>query len=469
MKKLFVSVLAAFAIFWAVWFFSFRHYLIWLEGYSFFAALPDVASNFFAVNEGLQGYIGAFLHQFYAMPAVGAAIQSLLTVVPVFCLGVVVLRLFKNPEKLLWIAMLPLPYVAYRQFWDLHLYKTITVDFVSIVLMLVALAVTAVWKVKADIPKAFANKYVSIAVAVAVIASSLYFLIGDDKGKKVHEEYARLEYLGENHKWNEILKVVTPKDAAADPLKRAYALLALSETGNLTEWAFRYGLDSQNNFVFTDRIDPLYLNFNALFYQCNGMHNAVIQQSYQQGIQSVTGVSFSTVRRLADTYLALKDYALAKKYIDILAHSTCHGKWVKERLPQLEAIRTMVPAYEYDANQSNIANFIHTISSMVDMNRDNRKYADLLFCALLSEEEGEMFKSMFRNMAVYHYPSGKDLPRLYEEALVLISMTEPQVLAGFTISEDTQRRFYDYVSLMNAGKGTQALRKHADTYWAYSY
>lgn len=78
-------------------------------------------------------------------------------------------------------------------------------------------------------------------------------------------------------------------------------------------------------------------------------------------------------------------------------------------------------------------------------------------------------KNLFRNIAAYQYPSGKDLPRLYEEALVLISMTEPQVLAGFTISEDTQRRFYDYVSLMNAGKGNQALRKHADTYWAYSY
>jgi hypothetical protein len=129
----------------------------------------------------------------------------------------------------------------------------------------------------------------------------------------------------------------------------------------------------------------------------------------------------------------------------------------------------MVPAYEYDANQSNIANFIHTISSMVDMNRDNRKYADLLFCALLSEEEGEMFKSMFRNLAVYQYPSGKDLPRLYEEALILIAMTEPEVLNGFTISVDTQQRFSDYVGLMNAGRGTQALRKHADTYWAYSY
>lgn len=469
MKKFLSASVAIFAILWSVWFFAFRHYLIWLEGYSFFSALPDFFSQYMNAKEGLPGYVGAFLHQFYAMPAAGAAIQAAMAVLPALCLAVAVMRLFKEPEKVLWIAFLPIPVVVYRQFWDLNMYYTVIFSLVSVAFMFAVLLATSFRKPQIQLPKILGTRFMTLAVAVICTVLSLYFLLAADANNRKHEEYARLEYLGENHKWNDILKSVTPKDASADELKRAYALLALSETGNLAEWAFRYGLDSQNNFVFPDKVDPLYLNFNSLFYQCNAMHNGVIQQSYQQGIQSVTGVSFSTVRRLADTYLALKDYALAKKYIDILAHSTCHRKWVKKRLPQLEAIRTMVPAYEYDANQSNIANFIHTISSMVDMNRDNRKYADLLFCALLSEEEGEMFKSMFRNLAVYQYPSGKDLPRLYEEALILIAMTEPEVLNGFTISVDTQQRFSDYVGLMNAGRGTQALRKHADTYWAYSY
>ena len=106
---------------------------------------------------------------------------------------------------------------------------------------------------------------------------------------------------------------------------------------------------------------------------------------------------------------------------------------------------------------------------MVDRNRSNRKYADLLLCSLLADEEGDTFVKLFTYVAQAQYPDGKNLPRLYEEALVLISMVEPHVLEGFTISEDTQRRFYDYIGLMNAGKGNQALRKHADTYWAYSY
>lgn len=48
-------------------------------------------------------------------------------------------------------------------------------------------------------------------------------------------------------------------------------------------------------------------------------------------------------------------------------------------------------------------------------------------------------------------------------------MVDPAAVEGFAISEDTRNRFADYVSLMNAGRGNQALKKYADTYWAYSY
>ena len=79
--KLLILVSAVlFVIFWSVWFFCYRHYLIWLEGYSFFSTLPDFLPQYLGAKEGIPGYIGAFLHQFYAMPALGAAIQAFLTI-----------------------------------------------------------------------------------------------------------------------------------------------------------------------------------------------------------------------------------------------------------------------------------------------------------------------------------------------------------------------------------------------------
>jgi len=458
-----------FLIFWAVWFFFYRHYLIWLEGYSFFSTLPDFASQYLRVEEGLPGYIGSFLHQFYSMPAIGAAIQSLITLCPSICLAVIVVRVFKNPETVLWIALLPLPFMTYRLFWDLYLYYTLIAVLVFVAVMLAVVVITIFFKPEFDFPVFLRGGWLNVSVLLISTLLSVYFLTGYDKRNRLHEEYAHLEFLGENHRWSDILSRVSPKEARQDELKKAYVLLALSESGLLSEYAFVYGLDGQDDFVFSDKIDPLYLNYNALFYQCNQMHNAVIHQAYQQGVQSVTGVSFSTMRRLADTYIELKDYDLAKKYVDILSYSTCHKSWVKERLPRLDAIKTEQPLYVYDEYKATISNFSHTISSMVDRNRDSRKYADLLLCSLLADEEGDQFLSIFRYIAESQYPYGTQIPRLYEEALILISMVNPDAVSGFVISDDTRKRFNDYVNLMNAGRGNQALRKYSDTYWAYSY
>lgn len=463
-----VSILL-FAIFWSVWFFCYPNFLIWLEGYSFFSTVPDFASLYKSIPEGIPGYVGAFLHQFYKWPAVGAAIQALLAVWPVICVGVTLLRLFDDSKGFLWIAFLVLPVYVYRQFWDLHLYYGVITMAASTLLMIVVLCVTAVRKSSLKLPGWLGGKWLNLLVMTVTTISSIYILTGLDPRNRDHEEITRLEHLAHNGNWQEILETVSPKDAKANQLKSRYALLALTETGYLTEYAFRYGLSGLDGFLFYDTPDPLCLNFNALFYQCMGMHNAVIQQSYQQGVQSVPGIGFASLRRLADTYIELKDYELARKYVDILAHSTCHGAWVKKRLPKLEAIRESRPAYEYDEYKAKIADFPHTISSMVDRNIKNHKYADLLLCAYLANEDGDKFLNIFRYIAPYQYPAGTQLPRLYEEAIILISMVDPSVLSEFAISEQTRARFADYVSMMNAGRGTQALKKYADTYWAYSY
>jgi uncharacterized integral membrane protein len=336
-------------------------------------------------------------------------------------------------------------------------------------IMLIVLIFTLIRKVTIKVPKWVGSLPVNILIMLSAIGTSLYFLLVQDERNHEQNDHARLEYLGENGRWMEILERVTPADAHSDDIKRHYALLALAQTGHLTDYAFLYGLDGSDSFLFYDNINPLCLDFNAIFYQSMAMPNAVIHQSYQLGVQSVAGVGFSSIRRLADTYIDLKDYALAKKYVDILAHSTCHRAWVKDRLPKLEAIKNASPAYAYNEFNAMIAEFPHTISSMVDRNRKDRRYADLLMCALLADDEGDKFLNIFRYIAEVQYPDGKNLPRLYEEALILISMVDPSALQGIHISNDTQQRFADYVALMNAGKRSQALRKYKDTYWAYLY
>lgn len=468
-KALALMTLILFAVQWAVWFFCYPYFLRWLEGFSFFSTLPDFAASHKDMPYGFKAFIGSFLHQFYAMPAVGAAIQAFMGTWSVICTGTALICFFNNPRGALWMSLIPLPFFIFIQFWDLNMLNSMLWFLVFTAALVVVFAVSLIVRRKLTMPKLFCLKPLNAIATVLVSVVAVYMLVFMDPRNKVHEEQVRLQHLGEKHQWEEILNTVSIADAKPDDLKKRYVLLALSEMGILTDHAFRYGLSHSDDFIFYESINPLCINYNALFYQCLGMHNAAIHQLYQQGIQSPLGVSFSTLRRLADIYIAVKDYELASKYVDILSHTTCHRKWVKERLPQLEAIRNAEPEYGKESRAATISNFTHTISSIVDRNRESHKYADLLLCAFLADEEGDKFRNLIRYVAQVQYPSGKGLPRLYEEALVLIAMTEPSVLEGFTVSEDTMNRFNDYVGMMNSGKGTQALKKHAATYWVYSY
>ena len=466
MKKM---SLALFVLFWAVWFFFCRYYLIWLEGYSYFSTLPDYTSLFKSIPYGLSCYVGSFLHQFYIYPAAGAAIQALFSVLPFVCAAVVITRLFKEPNRLVWLALIPVVCLSGRQFWDLNLVTSLRFVFWSAVVMIAVFGATLIKRPQISLPRFLCHRAVNLVLSLALVALSVYNIVGLDPAARNHEERARLEYLGDRQKWDEILETVTPQEARNDEFKKRYALLALIEKGCLVDYAFRYGLSSSEDFFFNETIEPMSLNFNAMFYQRIGIQNASIHQAYQLGVQSVSGMGFASLRRLADLYLSLKDYKMASKYIDILRHSTCHGKWVKSRMKHLEAIKDAEPAYAPELYQATIANFTHTISSLVDRNREDHKYADMFLCSLLADEEGDKFLNMIRYVASVQYPDGRNLPRLYEEALILITMVDPQAVAGFVISDDTVQRFTDYVNMMNAGRGTQALRKHADTYWAYSY
>lgn len=416
-RTLALMALSMFILLWAVWYFGYRHFLIWLEGFSYFSTLPDFMAAHKDMPYGLLAYVGSFLHQFYAMPTVGAAIQAFMATWVVICTGTALICLLKSPERALWISLVPVPFFIGLQFWDFRMLNSVLWFLIFAGILLTALAVSLIVRRKFDLPEILCRGFMNPLVLTVVSAVTVYMLVFMDPRNRVHEEQVRLQHLGETHQWDEILNTVSTADAKSDDLKMRYVLLALSEKGMLADHAFSYGLGNSDDFIFYENINPLCLHYNSLFYQCSGMYNAAIHQLYQQGVQSSLGVSFATLRRLADVYIELKDYDLARKYVDILSHSTCHGKWVKERLPELEAIRNAEPEYVADERNATISNFIHTVTAMARMYPENRKYADLMLCSLLADGDIQGFVSYFTGAAQRHYPDWVKMPRLYKDAL----------------------------------------------------
>lgn len=458
-----------FVCLWAAWYLSYPYFLVWLEGFNFFSTLPDFTTIHFNLPLDIFRYIGTFVLQFYTSPVVGAMVQGLIPVLFLFCMILIVRRLFKNSEGLLWLAYLPLLFFIYYQMSDMTLARTLMILAAGAVAAAIIFLATIFGKPFGKLPGFLHNKFLEITVLVLVLVSSVGIVAKEGPLTQYHEDIAHLEYLGERGQWNEILKFVSVQDAQINEYKRKYALLALSETGQLSKHAFRYGLSSSDDFLFFDVHEPYCLGFNELFYRSLGMNNPAIYSVYQQAVQSLPGLSFDTIRSLADMYLEQKDYVMAKKYIDILSHTTCHGKWVKARLPELEAIKDAVPEYRFGGKQFIMESFMPDMSAMVDLYPQESKYADFLLCGVLAAKDGATFYQVFQIIASRLYPDGQNIPELYQQALLLIASHEPEVLQKYKIDDSVWKQFNDFTEYMRQGKTAQAKRKYAGTYWAYVY
>lgn len=464
-----IALVLTFVLLWAVWYFCYPYYLIWLEGFSFFSTLPDFTQIHFKLPQEILRYAGAFMLQFYSYPLAGAFVQAMLPTLFLLCAHTVVRRLFKDSEGLTWMAFLPLPVFVYFQMSDMTLTRTLTMLSAAAAVALTVFIATLWGKPFRHLPKFLHNRYLEVVLVLCIAALSAGMLMNDGSLNSHHEDIAYLEYLGEHKQWDDILETVSVQESLENEYKRKYVLLALSETGRLTEHAFRYGLSSSDDFMFYTLQEPLCLGFNVLFYRALGMNNPAIYHSYQQSVQSLPGLSFDVMRTLTDVYLEQKDHAMAKKYMDILAHSTCHRRWLRERLPRLESIKDQRPQVRFAGQKFVMESFLPDISAMVDLYPHESKYADYLLCGILAEKDGNTFLKVLNVIASTLYPDGRNLPALYQEALLLNASQDASILQKYHIDESVWKRFVDFTELMRQGKAAQAKRKYAGTYWAYVY
>lgn len=461
-----IIYISAFILTWALWFFMCPNYLRTLEGFDFFTALPDFSHlNLEIPKSGFMG-ISAFLLQFYAFPAVGAAIHALLTILQVLCVDAVIRTLFKNSEKLNWISYLAAPFFTILLCKELALTGALICLSVSAVTAIVVRLATLKTKPFIPLPKSFSNCWLGIILTLLSIAAS-GFIIYTKQVKTGMEKMTRLNHLVAEQEWEEILKIVKPKEAFRSEYPRKCALLALIQTDQLADKAFVYGLSGINDYCYKEDNMAMRRNFNMNFYRNLNMYSPAIYYSYQLATQFLLGMSFNSARSLAEIYLEVKDYALAKKYLEILSKSTCHGKWVKERLPELESIKDATPDYVTAPSKGVFSLFQHDLPLMMSRHPEDSRYIHMYLCGLLAEKECGLFYETFCNTVAADYAAGAKMPRIYQEAMTMALSGKPEEMMKYNFDQDILNRFADFVNLLRSGKDGVAKRKYADTYWVY--
>lgn len=451
----------------SLWMFAFPHTLWWMEGNSFFSTLPDFRALQIHWPEDIAKYIGAFFLQFYRYTYLGAFFQTLLVWFVLACGQATVFRLFRNKE-LLWLAFLPAVWTMYAQIKDITLEETLVKCFIALTVAILCFCLTSPQRYLKTSFSGPMAKWLSLAMPVLILGGGIA-LITTNTYNRSYEAYHRMDHWAERREWDKVLKETTPDKTRKNQTKLRYALLALSEKGTLTQEMFRYYPHSPEDFLFERKDDQLSYNFNTLFFDCLGVHNEVLHHSYQSGMISPLGYSFRTLRRFADEHLQLGNYLLAAKYMEILKHTPANSGWVQQRLPILERIKHTEGTRKNEAQPFFIGarTFVSDMARMLDRYPDHKKAADYLLCGLLLAKDLPKFQQLFPKIAPRIYPPGTPLPRYYEEALLVLSMENPEILKAFPVSKQTQEDFQMLVSWMDQKRADLIRMKLGYCFWTY--
>ena len=195
-----------------------------------------------------------------------------------------------------------------------------------------------------------------------------------------------------------------------------YALLAESALGSLPENLLDYPIRDESQFYFPHERTYITLQFNRLFYLNLGIYDEAFHQAQEYSLLMVNGDCFSSLRQMVDYSIAEEEWEIADKYLRILAKSSCHKKFIKERRAMMQEAKQK-PSRNIPLRADN---FVGGYPLPVEMLRLARYYKDspqrmkmidYAICSYILRGDANSFLIALDAFDAY---TGKKLPRAYQ-------------------------------------------------------
>lgn len=281
-------------------------------------------------------------------------------------------------------------------------------------------------------------------------------------GSRERERWARVEYGMRTQHWDTVLAAATPRAAEKDPVLIPYALLALSEKGQLPQQLFRFPVTGPHDLDLEGEITRHGYYFAQMNAECLGCTNEAIHHAFQTACTTPHGMSLGTLRALIKYNIASGNAAMAHKYCDILERNPMNAATARAARRVVDAM----PPHSYlDAGSSDSASVVshntyQTLKLMAQQGMFNDAAADRLRCLLLLQRD-------IRNFALTIPPETdiSTLPLCYQQALCLVN--DPDIQQG--ISPAVADAFRRYMEAYNQVRMKEDDPIQPGTFWEYYF
>ncbi|MBN1116517.1 MAG: hypothetical protein JXA77_04915 [Bacteroidales bacterium] len=217
---------------------------------------------------------------------------------------------------------------------------------------------------------------------------------------------------------------------------------------------------------------------NELYYLIGDM-NASQHFALMANTFSPKGESSRMFRRLVETNIINGEYAVVRKYLKMLNQTIFYRNWASEmeqyltnqelckKTPLIVQKRELRPTTDHI--KSNPNDFVSSLYFLLNDHPENQIALDYLLCICLLNKDIEGF---YDALVKYNYnQSGTNLPRLYQEALIVYSAIkrDKEILNTFHVSTEIlkQSKLYEEKYFQAYGKKSVLMKDFGNTYWVY--
>lgn len=264
MKRILLfHVLLTGVVLFVLWYAMFPNFLWSLEGNSFFTTASDFTNFQLSMPADWAKYVGAFLLQFFRYHEGGALLQMLFALIILIASDCIIWLIGRN-EHLLWLSFFSLVWFVGGQFQDEDLERSVwwCSGFILVALLVYAFSYVRKRRTKVEVKHWLASPFLNYLFPCLAVGISVFLLIGREEHQEV-EKICRLDHWIEDKEWEKVLQSIRPEDAKQSLLQQHWALLALSQIGELSERMFAYGPTGTDSFFIAWRMD-FFVNISIL-------------------------------------------------------------------------------------------------------------------------------------------------------------------------------------------------------------
>jgi len=321
------------------------------------------------------------------------------------------------------------------------------------------------------------RKFVEMTIQLILIVTAFWFGMGKWANRN-SDFYKELDYYMRNEQWDNIIERCGGE--TKNYLYKCCLNVALAEKSELAERMFSFDQRGvQSIYVPWNRVSHISVLLSDIYFSMG--HIAMAQRMAFEANESIAVANGPRMlKRLVQTNLLYGAYPVAEKYLDLLGQTKYYREWAHEHRRFLwndEAIanddllntkRKCILKTNVLSENSGLPDDLERIAKQNPVHQATLHYAGAFY--LLAKD---IF--LFKDLAEKFYATDvlPELPKSYQEAVILLSEDDPLYWEQFAISESVIQRFTELKRQILANQGNSAAlpallkRSFGDTYWYY--